>query len=474
MSSLAERKCLQRGRPFAELFRKQYVISEDSVRRYPGLVRHEMAGWVLHVGEALRVQEIRDRQGAKVGFLLGHAMTPGGKVVEGGLVIDATQGMPGFSEALDAAMNGLAGRYLGVVLGMLLRRVYLDPVSDIPVLYDPAERRIASSLGLVLDRAPEWNPAFSPRKVLGGKQVLSLGHSLDRHVKRAISNHSLELGDFTLRRHWPGNDMVFDAEAKEVPELVEQICARLRQNIGGLLGAFECTLPMTGGRDSRILLAAALPEAEKVREFSCHRFHNPSRRDAKVAHDLLKTQGLQLKQYFKKPYTTDQIRDMRLKMGWSGWRGELGALASMEEYPRDHVILRGNIMEILRATQWRKDKAEAPFNMRHGVRRLQLDKSIGDGKAEKIWAGAYQQWLETLPEGARGRAYDFGWTELHLPNHQGAYFNGFHTIDLVNPFNDRALIALATRLPARERLGGKVVRKIIGHMHAPFLEVPFV
>ena len=33
---LAERKCQQRGRDFADLFRNQYVLSRDANRAYPG------------------------------------------------------------------------------------------------------------------------------------------------------------------------------------------------------------------------------------------------------------------------------------------------------------------------------------------------------------------------------------------------------------------------------------------------------
>lgn len=474
MVSLAERKCSQRDRDFGEQFRKQYVLSRDDARVYPDWDKTRLGGWTLHCGRALRLQPIRDREGTPVGWLLGYAFKRCGHVVEGWLDLDTALHEQTFATDVDTAIRDLSGRYVAIIICKSMERVYLDPVSDLPMLYDAQSQRVGSSLGVVLDREIDPNPDFTARKLLTGKQVHSLQHSLDRKVVRGISNHYLNLKDFRLYRHWPTEDMDLDVDEEASEGIIEQLCDRLQSNLAAYIRHFECVLPVTGGRDSRMLLAAALPHAAQIRQFACHRFHNPSRRDAKIAAQMLKTEGLSLTQYFKKPYSHTQIRDLRLRMGWSGWRGEMAALAMLEEYPKDHLILRGNIMEIIRATQWRGDTIGAPFRMRHAVRRLQMDKTLGDRAAERKWAPTYTNWLQSLPEKARVKTYDFAWTELHLPNHQGAYFNGFNNIEMINPFNDRILIALATSLPTRQRKNGTAVRKVIEKLHAPFLDIPFV
>lgn len=471
--SLAERKCTRQKRDFKELFRAQFVLSRDAGRTYPGWEKTSLHGWTLHHGTALIVRPVLDSTGYKCGLLLGHAWKPGGTLVKDALLLTEAVTSPQFANCVDREITDLGGRYLAVVLTPNLSRVYGDPVYDLPMLYDSTEQKLASSLGLVLDRDIEPDPDVNIRAVLSGRENISFQRSLDRKVRRAVANHYLDLTDFSLHRHWPSPDMPLDLPPSEISAASAEIAAGLAANIAALSARHDCVLPVTGGRDSRTLLAAALPAAQQIRQFVCHRFHNPSRKDAKAAQRILASVDLPLTQYFKQPHSHTLLKEMRLKMGWSGFRGELAALPMIHDYPRDHLILRGNNLELLRATQWRRDKIGQPLHMKHAIRRLGVSASLGPRKAIRKWQDSYMRWYDMLPPNAQPKVYDWAWLEFSQPNFQGPYFTGYHHLTMINPFNERRLLAQAIAMPVLERHQGQAVNSVIEAAYPPFLQIPF-
>ncbi|PCJ74379.1 MAG: hypothetical protein COA53_10120 [Rhodobacteraceae bacterium] len=163
---------------------------------------------------------------------------------------------------------------------------------------------------------------------------------------------------------------------------------------------------------------------------------------------------------------------MRLKMGWSGTRGELAALAMIEDYPQDHLVLRGNIMELLRANQWREDTINGPFRLRHAIRRTGVAVRTNASSTSE-WGPELLKWYAGLPEVASKRAYDFSFVELLLPNTQGAYFNAFHQNVMINPFNDRKIIEIAIGMPTSLRKDGTIVRTVFQRTNPFLLDTPF-
>jgi len=469
---LAELKCDQRGRDFGWLFRNQYVLSRDASHHYPGWNKQHLSGWVLHYGTALPVCLIKDIKGKHVGFLLGHALTAQSEVIRGEFIIPEQCASPSFADIADSHITELSGRYLAILLYEKIERIYCDPVSDLPLLYDAETSMAASSLGLLLERDMKLNTRFSIRNVLKSKQALGLQHSLDEKIKRGVSNHYLDLSDFSLHRHWPPQDMEFETPSKGIPGKIDELTERLQANLAALTQNFQCTMPLTGGQDSRILLSCMLPNIDQLDELSIYRFHNPSRIDSKIAKKIADHLKIPLNIYFKKLFTRTQIRDMLLKMGWSGHRGEFIAIAMIEEYPQDHLVLRGNIMELLRANQWRLGGVDEPFNLRYGIHKVGVAVTR-ERKEVNIWKPEYMSWYKSLSEHAKPKAYDFAFIEHRLPNYQGAYFNGFHRNTMINPFNDRKIIEIAMGMPTSLRIDGSINKMILERTNPFLLDFPF-
>jgi hypothetical protein len=470
---LAQIKAQASDRDFAELFRNQYVLDPNPNAHFPGWSRKSLNGWTLHHGFALRVLEVLDQDKVHVGFLLGHALYSDSRLVRDCLTISGRFNEPEFRAKVVAQVSELSGRYLAIILAPKVQLILPDPVSDIPALYNPATRRVGSSLGLVLTRAIRWNPLFSPKMVLTGGQTLSFGQTLDKEVFRCYPNHLLDLTDFSSRRFWPTEETTLEIGQRKLNRNLNEITDRLSAHLASWITEFKCALPVTGGLDSRALLACAHGHLDEISQFFAHRFNNNTRRDAKTAHDLITGLGYPFEQYFLEKPTLRQRADMRLKMGWSGYRGELGALHALERYPEDTLILRGNIIELIRANQYRSDRLQdRQVHLVHGIRRAGVAAGSAKKEAPK-WRGLYMDWYNSLPSAAHVRTYDFGFIELLLPNTQSSYFTGMHRGPFINPFNDRRLIELAIQISPKTRFTTNLYEDIITRRAPELMKIPF-
>lgn len=471
--SLAQRRAQASPRGFSELFRNQYVLDENPNAEFPGWSRKTLNGWTLYHGFGLRVLEILDAGQTPVGYLLGHALHADSQLVRDCLMLPMRYDMPSFWEQTQTLITGLSGRYLAIVLTPLAQRIYTDPVSDIPVIYDAETRRVGSSLGLVLTRDIRPNPRFPAKQVLTGQQILSFGHTLDDTARRAYPNHVFDLSDFSQHRYWPTEDTVLNVGPRQLRAVFDEMADRLSAHLATWLTEFKCALPITGGRDSRTLLACAKGHWDDVAMFIAHRFNNNTRKDAKSGQRIMDDLDYPFHHFFRQRNTTRDLSDMRLKMGWSGTRGELGALASIEQYPRDMLILRGNIMELIRANQYRADRLhDRTVNLRHALRRAGVELSPTKVKMAR-WHDTYMSWHNSLPPAAQDRIFDFNFIELRLPNTQSSYMTGMHRGPFINPFNDRRLIELAISISPIRRSNENYYLELIARRAPELLEYPF-
>ena len=474
-SSLAEAKCAARGRHFGELFRQQWVLASGRTLGFEGFLATSIGRFVLHYGSAVRLSDILDERGARVGVLIGVAVDDTGAVVDGTLRIGAAVGdAEAFWLAAEARLGGLAGRYLAVIDTGGAARAYFDPVCDMGAVYDREAGLLGSSLMLVLRRPIRPNRDFNLHRILRGVANFGFQATADEDVRRTIPNHYLDLRDWTFHRHWPHASDRFEAAAADAGEIVDRMMARLGAITGALVRRFDCIMPVTGGRDSRMLLAASMADLGHVRQFGAFRFHNPSRIDARIGREITNALGFEFTQYFFRPAQAQDLKDFRLKSGYHGYRGELLALDGALRFPKDHLVLRGNIMELMRANQWRERHLDKPFKLVHGMKRAKFVAALNDPDDRAPWEARYQAWRKTLPDGAQRKVYDFGFLEHLLPNTQGTYFGGYHDTFFINPFNDRSLIADAIRLPADMRFRNEVVMMALTRTAPELLDFEFL
>ena len=350
--------------------------------------------------------------------------------------------------------------------------MHFDPVAHMSVLYDPETRRAGSSVQLVLTRPLVENPAFDTEAIAQGsargdsERAYLLGHSRDATVKFCMPNHRLNLLSFTPERIWPLPDSFLPAEPAEYPVLVEKMVARLRAILGALIGSQPSILPVSGGTDSRKLLACVTDRLDDIAEFFAFQHTRYADLDATTGEYVTsKLLGKPFRRYLpadaaehraKRPFEKRQHKRMF-------WLRSSSVAPPPNEHslgltgltPEGHLHLRGNVMDLMRAVWW------GSFARRHEQVTLNLEQEIaslflvGSPSKEALakWAEEYLRWKLTLPENAQALIYDFIFLELFLHVSSAKYY-GYDRNFYICPFSDRRLIEMTLRFPVAMRFEG--------------------
>lgn len=475
----AQLLCADGRKDFAQIFAHQYVLAQGTAPGIEGWGGPEaLDGWALRHCPRLDCRVIRDAEGAPCGWLLGVAVDAAGRVVsKAGLRIAAARTAPGFWLAAEQAVEPLAGRYIAILFGPGGPRAYFDPVMDMPAVFNPAEKLVAASPLLALRRWVEHGKRLSPKAIReqGGNYGFQL--TCDREVTRGLSNHYLDLSDFTLHRHWPRGDECFEGTGLALSETAEQILARLGQVTAALVGQYRCLLPLSGGSDSRTLAYSAQASLGGLAGAYSHRTNRITKFDCYLGRQLAEDLGIDFRIFDAVKimqagrFDTKAIR--RLKWNFlhgTGYmhppnRSELVAVALVpQEFPEAELVLRGNVMDMAQANQWPYKSLR--FELDHAIGKLALGGRTKEENAT-YWREDYLAWMKTLPENTRDRTYEMAFTELLLPNTLGAKLQGFGRPNYVNPFNDRALISTCMAVSPELRKKGLLTETMHGMAGAP-------
>jgi len=484
MQTRAQQLCAAHHLDFGSVFCQQFRITPTEVVPLPSLHQVTVGKWRIGVGSDLPFCAAQARDGSDV-VLLGIAVAQDGNIVDEARL----------SQLKDATttidyLNDCAGRFAFFIVTAALARFYGDPLGNLGAVYDPQRGIVASTLNLVLTRPMEANDDYPLAELASRSEArFAFGHTSDKYIKRVLPNHYLDLSDFKQYRFWPLDGNLIDARFHDEAGILENISTRLTQVIAALAQRFEGTkLPLSGGLDSRVLLACAKPSLDKIDIFS-HAENMMSRRDTRIAGQLAAIVGKQIDIYDPSINEAHQINDAADLSTLSDafhiatGEGALGTLVPkirlevLGAPPSGGLILRGNGVDFLKAVLWRRGVAEyaekTPHNQKTGLRMMMLSgaetlQSL-DRLSKKALKAAYWHWYRDLRGIARDRAYDLMFAEQFLSHGAGNMFYGFTRNFYICPFNDRRLLAAAISLSPEKRAALRFTQAII-HSQAPEFE----
>ncbi|GFE63225.1 hypothetical protein [Litoreibacter roseus] len=466
--------CEQSNRDFAETFIYQFILSQEASLDTPGWQEKACNGWTLRHSEKLDTAPLTDANGKPVGFLLGIAVDANGKSLHKGVKFRLAATDPGFIDAVEETITGCAGRYLFAVLTPEFQSVYTDPVADLGMVYDPTTRIVASSLMLALRDDILPNEVVPFDDIRSGAQFYTLGHTRDQRVKRMLANFYLDLRTFTTARFWPRPDTDLEVRQDTPVETTDLIIERLRAVFCEILRTQTCMVPLSGGRDSRCLIGVGSAEIHRARTLFTWRFHRQSGLDSETAKVIARRLDLPHEEYLFQKLTMRSKQTYLLRNGYAIYGTALRSLGIMETLPEGHVLPRGNIMGILRATNW-TGQSEGPLNLTHAIRRLRLGEASGAAHSTTDrWTHEFMMWYQTLPEVGRSKVYDLLWTDIVLPHNQGAREYGVPNNFIVNPYNDRRLLQLSMQLPLAFRRRDKAYDQIAERTVPHLSDIPYI
>jgi asparagine synthetase B (glutamine-hydrolysing) len=410
---------------------------------------------------------------------------PIGGLIEDRLTTVADAQEKDFFAKVEPLIESLAGRYVVILTAREGRRIYVDPVSALGVVYDAKTRAVASSVLLAIDREHQPNPKFDNEGILAGLGNYSFQHTSDAHIKRLLPNHYLDLGDFSHIRHWPKSDQKFETAPQNIAQAIGEIGARMGKTIGDIANKKHTVMPISAGRDSRNLVACGRAHLGKVKEFFAFAHSYNGRLDAAVGSLVAERMGVGFNVYDPRDYPRGALhgvyrrkqatRNFHISNGFSGGapREILTGLYRLQKAGSWH--LRGNVMDLMQASHW-KVGARNPNNHKpaHGIKRLLI--TGGDGfndEMVKRWMPEYEEWYQGL--GAiKAQPYDMIFNELYLAGSQGGKMYGMNHHFYISPFNDRYTIERAISLPLDFRIKDAANDQLLAGTAPELTSIPFL
>ena len=472
--------------PLGNLFRRQFCLSRRKLRNMDGFIETKVDSFTLYSEKSLPIQELRakGRGQRRYGLILGYAVTgePDSNAPE----------LPGQSTAqefwghVERLVYRLAGKYVVVCWHEGAIRVYGDATMALPVRFAADEMIIGSTVNLCLSRERIENTFISDNDIINSRASYAFGHTCDEKIKSLRVGHYLALSDWSETRFWPKLGDFEEAPLSETGRIVDQMATRLRRIVHRFIERYDCDLPLTGGNDSRNILAAADGKLDQVRQFTTYNFHRPSRFDTIVARKLAALRGVELTVH-------NDVKEVRIRGRRRGLRryqhatsgmgqtfSEFGdSIQSMEfvcdlktTTVKDVVVLKGNVMEALRGAHWKRAQRHVAPNLPFHLKRCLFvpHKNFTPEFVEK-WMPPYLTWREALPEDARDAAVDMGFIEHILPK-WGSTYIGYGARVYLNPFNDRQLLSMCSNLNLQHRKNNGANQDVLTALAPDLVDVP--
>ena len=472
MTVYAEQLIAQHELNFGKVFSRQYVLSKEAGFAVTSFAPHTLQnGWVLHAGRGLQVALATDGRAGISVTVLGLAVDANGFFIDTPhlqLLLDRAKSPGALADTLEMA----AGRYIFVITAPDFNRVYLDPSAMIPAVYNSETGRVAATLYLAIDDVPvlEREYSLAENAGSGGGARLAFGYTPDARVRRVMANHYFDLDAQQTVRHWPKADCGWRMEVTEhgIRERLDRVVQRHKQVMKPLISRQSPSiLPITGGADSRLLLAFAKELWGDIDLFCVHANNANTRRDSGIAAQLADIAGLDLVRYNLRKDKSLQKRPKlirrvdiseRIAAGMIGDPEPQGPLKILERLalPAGGVLIRGQVTSISKAVWWRqigvnefKRTQGTEQSAKIGVKLLMLNNP--PMTSDSFYLDHYDAWVQTIPTGARCRALDLMGLEHFYSHGTGPLFSGFYHNFYMSPSCDRLIIENLSQIPPQLR-----------------------
>ena len=445
-------------------FPKQFVISPAAgpAPAIAGAREEIAAGWRVQAAPSVPLVPIEDGGGWRVGLLIGWSIV-GGRLLAHGEPLRL-----GAGQTVEGLLPDLAGRAVCLWRGAGGARLQGDAGGFLPVVW-AAERGMAASTSTLIDLlAPcEVHEAAAavfdfPRR--RGFLPFELTHH--RGVRRLLPGHRLDLDRMEAERVWPPPELCAAplVDEAEAAALVREVADRVRAQVGAFFDGSPAHLYLSGGHDSRMILAAARPHAA---DLVCETLVNAAGLDLHIAAKAARAAGARHLAVEVIPSSRPEVADWLRRAGWTIYDpvSELAATAKANE--RAVPVMDGSGAEILRASNWSAEDLEAE---RLTVETLLRRSRLPD---VPVFRAAAEAWLAGIPACDATMALDIAKIDLIHGCWAASSIYGHDTqIPSISPFASQRNNAAALRLPKRWKLGEETYRIWMERLWPEGLDVP--
>lgn len=472
---LAIQEATRLNLPPEKLYFGQFIINGDPTPPFDGYVTRALCGRFMHFCPTLDLCEIRKADGTVIALLLGHALDENGRGLKAAHVLDMPRNTR-TDRAIEAFLTGITGRYIMLASHGGSPCLYTDAVGEMGVVYDTTTGVAGSTLPMILDRKIEDRADLNHDAVLESLGHYALGYTRDIHCERLHPNHRLDLEGMHQSRFWPRDDAPW-TEAANLPfdTMIEELIGILRRNTIGFLGLKPSVFPLSGGQDSRMLIAAARDYVHQASAVFGMEHNKASQQDCAVGAEVAGRLGLDYWRIKAPGLRRWGHRAFHARVGYLANSGGTGSVRHTQRLPEGHLVIRGNVFGLTRANDWgRARRAKAWDDVPFGMHRLKMGAAISQTLRPADLEARYLAWRDSLPGAVRERCHDLSFCENYLPNSLGArnyaYTNVFH----VNPFASRRAITLVSAVDPQLRKENRINQAMLAATAADLADIDFV
>lgn len=434
-------------------FHDQFVISHGPRTHPVDYQIADISGWFLASAPSLPVTPV-SVEGKEVGWILGWAVTPAGEMVHSESHVALPPG------GVEDFMYSLSGRWAAVLVH--LGRIYLDPAGSLALVYSGEEKAVASTVSLlywgVLSKSGR-----SRRPPLSPNHFYPAGLTSDPGVRRLLPNHYLDLTSWHTERHWgPPSHRV---DAAGIERDIGTVLAHTRSAIVALSTSAPLLLPLTAGRDSRMVMAAARPVLERC-EFVTFDYRDSRRTDVTYGRAVASRFGLRHWVLPLESSTTEEKESYLRAVGYDANAGKArDFLVAAGRLPRDHGWITGFAGEVGRGYYW--NNANERLDARELIVRMKLQQSEDN-------VAAVQEWLNGIPCVDGEALLDLLYIEQRLGCWASPQLYGTAPFEFnVMPMNSRAVFSAMLSLPIKYRRDQVLARDVVRAGWSELADLPF-
>lgn len=445
----------------------QFLLGAGWNRAPARWVSDAIGDWFLGRHPDLPAIRLTGRDRGAMGWMLGYPISEAGTLLADGESLRVPAPALESTEALEAFIYSFGGRFAAVLLDDH-PRLYLDPCGSLSAVYCTHQHLVASTPNLIpyeghtRDRAELARAIGIPHT----NGMYPLGLTPRYGIERILPNHYLDLSSWETIRHWPKQPLTY---LVPVEEAVVEIADIVKRQIAAVVAASPTYLPLTAGRDSRMLLACAKGVADRLELLTVELGNQPSAVDCKTSRRIAERFGLKHRVLPMERATEADLQEWMFRIGYStgevtGWQ----CATTWKRLPGGRAMLGGNVGELARGYYWREDDTETTVIMPERL----LD--ICRCPPHDVALARVRAWLETVPATDALQLLDMQYLEQRIGCWAGVWpYAACDYAFEIFPVCHRRVIELMLTLPASYRRSGQLPWDIIAREWPDLLKWPF-
>jgi len=359
----------------------------------------------------------------------------------------------------------LAGSYLIILYAKGLLKLFNDAGGLMGVYFD-GTKSAASSSPTLLSPVRKGRVSGEDFKFEPGNDWYTGNNTAYINIKKLIPNCSLDLIAGEYERYWPTDSFTDPYQDYTDEKLVEMIASLLESMMAGVAMHGKVIASLTGGQDSRVVLAAS-KSIQSCQQFFTISGKGVDDRDVEIAVLLAKVAGVEHKVY-QSVSTQEWLYSLYdeicageaigVRREISGTCLEIGNVASP-------IHVNGNYGALCKSYYWHSKNPKS-FKISSVIRDF-----ISPGGT--IIEGV-NEWNETLPDLNAAQKYNLFYLEQRGGRWISAGENSSRLFyETFSPFNNRLLFTYICSLSQDLQYGGKLLKLLTQRMAPELSDISY-